>query len=649
MLSEARAARLAARAGRRRGDGARTVSASRAWGRLVAAGDQGDGNAAAAVWRAWLAGPDDELWQTLVRWRGLETLTEDVFAAVETSAAGDRAAIGAFCTSRGLAPDDRIRQALFHTLTGQAAALRAADPDGSLLAVAYRAADTHTRAGVREALISAHELNLVRAIVSEPVAVATMTPAEREHLTGQLAARRDWPALWHLVQNLPLADAVTSMRLFRDRWQASDDSRAVFGQLARADPDRISSARSALLTPQPLPIHVDGVPGYCAFSLDGRQIGVWHTRSRPNAPYKRKVSLSLFTLPDGSCIRDHVCADRNPLTGVIIGDAIFEPRRREHDYVPRNVLVRRDSTRTKVLGQMRSGERIMPYLTGFMLAETHAPTDTTLRFYDSRGRLVHAVDLSRDLENRWNRHFLAADPVSGRLAARWDQQDAGSRLQIYDRYGASQVAISAPGAVSFRRYVDACFCGEDAVITTEYTDQDDGEARLWRVTGDQLALQGTVRCPGGGHPVAIPARGVIAVVSWRVEQGIGYLDAKTLAQINPPGELAHITPSSLWSSPDRRSLAWTAYPSQRVDVLFDAYAAAAAPVADRPVAAMTPADLHTVSSALSGTDPAAATRPFLELLQACLRHRFASEVAIGGTGLAAAGHADIALSTPADE
>jgi hypothetical protein len=49
----------------------------------------------------------------------------------------------------------------------------------------------------------------------------------------------------------------------------------------------------------------------------------------------------------------------------------------------------------------------------------------------------------------------------------------------------------------------------------------------------------------------------------------------------------------------------------------------------QPMSAMTPADLSAVMGALRYRDLFPATRPVLELLAACLEHRFGGDVAIG--------------------
>jgi hypothetical protein len=65
MMSPPRAQRLARRAARRRPDGSPGPLARRALRVLARRGRRGDQNLADAGWQAWLAHPDDELWQAL--------------------------------------------------------------------------------------------------------------------------------------------------------------------------------------------------------------------------------------------------------------------------------------------------------------------------------------------------------------------------------------------------------------------------------------------------------------------------------------------------------------------------------------------------------------------------------------------------------
>jgi hypothetical protein len=159
MLSERRAAWLARGAAWRRRDGSRRLLARPAWNRLVRAGDAGDQAAAEAVWRAWLQNPDDEGWELLTRWRPPSPAEAACAAAITGNGA-----VAAFCARRGLAPADPARRAAFFLLTGQAGQLRAADPDGALLALAYAGAGQDERARLRAAMAGTGDFDLMRVV-----------------------------------------------------------------------------------------------------------------------------------------------------------------------------------------------------------------------------------------------------------------------------------------------------------------------------------------------------------------------------------------------------------------------------------------------------------------------------------------------------
>jgi hypothetical protein len=247
VLSARRAAWLAARAARRRSDGSRGPLAWLAWRQLVRAGDQGRQDAISAVWAAWVRAPTGaaggEFWEALSRWREPQGLAEDVFeaAADPERVPAERAAIGDFCRQHGLPSQDAIRRAMFWVLTGQAGQHGADDPDGRLLAVGYGLSAEPIRQALRSPLASVGDLDVVRVVGGH---AGQLTAEERGYLSRHLVSHRDWAGLWHLARDLPLTEAVATMRLLRDGWEPGGESdRALFSQLAQADPEAI--ARSA--------------------------------------------------------------------------------------------------------------------------------------------------------------------------------------------------------------------------------------------------------------------------------------------------------------------------------------------------------------------------------------------------------------------
>ncbi len=194
-----RAATLARQAGRRDAGKPRGIRGRLAWRRLGRSGDRGDEHAIEAAWQEWLRRPDEEFWALLSRWREAEPLAEAVFtaAADPDRAMVHRAAIGEFCTRHGMVPGDPVRQAGFYALTAQSQQQHALDPDGTLLATAYRGADQRARAALREAVAGDVDLDVVRVVSGGSGSeLEALTKTERDYLRDRLAKRREWARLW---------------------------------------------------------------------------------------------------------------------------------------------------------------------------------------------------------------------------------------------------------------------------------------------------------------------------------------------------------------------------------------------------------------------------------------------------------------------
>jgi hypothetical protein len=197
------------------------------------------------LWRAWLAGPEERIWTVLPPYVQGRVFAEAVNPA---RSAAERAAIGAFCAAHGQAPPDTAERAMFYVLTGQLVQHRAADPDGALLAVAFRRARGPARVLVRQTLVEAGDLDLIGVIAGtgrdRPAAI---TADEAGYLIGQLAGQRDWAVLWELAQDLPAASAVAALARFPDGWQpAGERDQALFSCLAHVSAKRIARARNSL-------------------------------------------------------------------------------------------------------------------------------------------------------------------------------------------------------------------------------------------------------------------------------------------------------------------------------------------------------------------------------------------------------------------
>ncbi|MDQ1042481.1 hypothetical protein [Streptomyces sp. V4I2] len=178
VLSTEDAARLVRQATRRRADGSRGMRARWAWRQLLRACAQGDPVAQEALRTAELPAPD----------------VLDLLAA---------------------APEEPTDQAAYLTLIGQHAQRQALDPDGSLLALAYRATRPQIRERLRTALATAGDSTAIRVVITgdRRDRLATLSYDEADYLSRQLAHHHDWDELRRLATDLPLAAAATAAGL----------------------------------------------------------------------------------------------------------------------------------------------------------------------------------------------------------------------------------------------------------------------------------------------------------------------------------------------------------------------------------------------------------------------------------------------------
>jgi hypothetical protein len=711
------AARLRRRADRRRRNGDRSVFARFALSTLIRAGDRGDQAAVDEVWAMWRSEPDEMLWERLACWRrpardagwdpglrGVSLVALDegsvgdaafrtalIEAAVRMdhpigeiarrrvlagdqevvdtvcAAATARPALVPFCVEHGLAPSDPVDGAVFFLLTGQAEHYRAADPDGSLIALGYEAATADVRTRLRTAMVDAGDLDVARILVGTGPRDGRIQLAAGEvvYLTARLAARRAWAEMWRLAQHLPLVDAVTTARLV-DGWRPPHDrDRVLFDRLTGADPEPLAEARRDLTTFGVTRIEVPGSVEVGAFSPDGRRLAVLTTpNSRPG-----QDAISVFDLAGGRLVERYeltpglryvltTTAVRLHVQFVPLGQGLIAANPQllpgTHDV---HSGLRWYSDGHAEEWESRPVVRALvpsPARGGGFVAYTR---DGELEFRGPDGDLVSAVRLRAELGP--DRAFgtvraLAIEPGSGRLAV------AGDGLAVFDARDDAHVRLLAherlPGSPTI---YGAAFLDQDRLVTTDMSM--DRAVRRWRLTGNRLDWRTAPAGPAASDtsgptagltdrvrsPIVIPQRGEVAVID---RQGdVRYVDAERLAAIDEPRELTGHVGHQLWAAPGSglHALGGDGY----VDVVSPAHSPAVAALADRPPAEMTPGDLATVSAALRDLSPGSAARPFLELLHDCLEHRFASDVQLGTATPATGGPHDIALAdgTEADE
>jgi len=635
VLSEWRAASLAARAERDGSRRWRPRRADRAWRILEQAGDSGDRTAIDAVWQSWCRVRDDRRWQLLIRWRGLPALARDVLAAATDPArtAQDRAALASFCARHGLAvaPAGETERVLFYALTGQFDQCRAVDPDASMLAVGYQAAGEPARAALRQALADSGDMDLVRVIAARPRdqdqgrAAAPAADAERAYLIGELARRRDWDRLWRLVPDFPLTDAVAAVQRLTADWRpGAEAGRRLLALLAAADPARIQEAATPAITRLTMVRGLEWI-AYPRVAADGSAI-VMSCRSR--TPFGR--SRLWYELPSG-----------RRLPG---------PRAAELD---------------RSLG-------VVPVRDGFMVAESHRllhrtgtagerPRDVTpagLRLADGAGAII----------------CVASEPHQG-LISLVVQRAPGVPDDLfvlgpdYEPVGHVSVPV-ADGLLT----VWIAFCGPGLLIT-RHGDTRDYLGRLdiyqarrlrsWRV-GPDIAAEGETELPPGNSPSVwvrpLPVAGLIEIYSFQSHR---YLDARSFQPAQVPVCLSRAFRggmdgrySGMELTPDgSHAVKWTATVFDPEDPHYlllseievhDLQRQHVSELLRRPLADFRPADLEALAGTAIPACRSAVDVGGLSLLRDCLEWRFGAEIQIAGASspgpLATDGDDDIALS-----
>ncbi|MDO0931124.1 hypothetical protein QQY66_05300 [Streptomyces sp. DG2A-72] len=244
-LAAPHAARLTELAARRRGDGSRGLRARRAWRQLVRACAAGDPAALEAVRAAAGDLPEPDVLDLL--------------------------AVG---------PQEPAGRAAYLTLLGQREQRQAMDPDGALLALAYRAAEPDVRERLRRAMAAAGETDVIRVVVTgdRRDRMAEMTDDELDYLAHELAEHRRWDELRRLALDLPLAKATATARVL-----PADERGALLTTLAEISPEQLAATIERL--PRKSVISCAGGSGRPAsFSPDQAELAVAAPQTLPGMP-----------------------------------------------------------------------------------------------------------------------------------------------------------------------------------------------------------------------------------------------------------------------------------------------------------------------------------------------------------------------------
>lgn len=618
------------------------ASARRAWARLSRRGRRGDQVAIDEAWRLWLRRPIDKVWEALSRWqrpvvagphvcpslvalgRGDVSAPNMQAALIDTAARTDHpigdiarnrilaepdlqvideicdiaarnpdGLLASWCREHRLAPADPVQRAVFFVLTGQAEQHRAADPDGALLALGYRAATRHRRDQLRAAMVAGGALDLVRVVIGADRR-SLPTTDEITYLSGALAARRDWAGLWRLVGNLRLVDAVRVVRQFDPAWRPRDDEqRRLFERLAAADPDAIALGRDHLFNAGPAVPHVTDLPGEIvsvSFSPDGRRLVVASTTSPSSG------MVSVFELPTLTPIENYPLSSLTPRCILTVDDGVL---------VGGDRLIRlRDGIVETVDGVSGPVHMLSPHNQGFVALEQNS-----LLVGGRDGELACRVSLTSGFDVR----KIAVEPGTARVAT----AHQGGGMSIIDPLAGAVLAdLPAPDVTGM------CFLGPDQIV---------GGSRLlylWRLDADRLTQLTHARVPRGEirDVVAVPQRGEVAILTGGAGDGTGsvhHYDAGTLAPVHEQRDLGSWAGTGLWSSPGGEYRALTGPHEIRVFVT----AHPAARWLDRPLSEATPADLAAVIDA--ERESPAGGQPFLRLLVDILRDRFTTDISLG--------------------
>jgi len=651
------AGRLARWAGSARSAGPTRWRARWAARRLARAGDRGDQHPVDAVWAAWLAVPAAPLWTLLDRWRrpagaadrgaslvalgagraedpvvraalveaagradhpvGVTARRRIVAAAdpalVEAVCAAAAAPLGSalvpFCAEHGLVPADPVRRAVFFLLTARPGRYRAADPDGSLLATGYAAADAVERMRLRVAMVDAGELDLVRIVAGAGrERVTAIDRMETDYLAARLVDRADWAGLWRLLRDVPLGAALDLAGRIPVAGRPTDPAgRSLLAALAGAAAEVAAAAAAPYRHRGTLP----GLPGDVSFAPDGSQVAVlnWASHAAGSAP----PVLAMYELPGGEpawAYRFTGPAAHNQVLRVAHAGAGTAVVGRPLAAVAAGRLVRTTAT-------------IQPWIDGpAQLPGGVAGLDglhRLLRFGAPAGEPGQPTDRLEltDGPAPQGYEFLRSEPVSGQLLFytsayrnRKTLAEIGGpdRLLLRDAAGAPARA-DYPGEI---RRVE--FAGPDRLVVVGRGLPGTGSAgpvqlppglsvSRWTRHGDRLVLAAaTGVADDRGFGLLLAANAVHVDGRW--------FDVDDLAPVRP----ARVSwPAPVWWSADGTWLATRGDPAADAPPGLDLYQLRVpAPVVrllDRPMAALRPADLDTVEAAAAAAgaapDPAA--------------------------------------------
>ena len=625
------------------------------------------------LWRMWLARPDDALWRPLSRWQ-IPGSAEDVRAlslvAIEPDpqrlavadlraalldaagrddhpiaamaqrtivAAGDQGLVdavceaamahpglAAFCRANRFAPADPVRRVMFFVLTGQQNQLQGLDPDGSLLALGYAGADQPTRTRLQRAMLSSGGLDLVRVLVGEDRRgrIQTMTNPEVRYLAEQLAARGAWSDLWHIVLDLPLARGVRLMALFTGGWRpADDDSFELFARLRAVDPNTIERGVNEMRTSWPLAVR------QARIMFHGR---VNDVSFAPDAPHLAVAGTArvagIVDLVHGRLTERYDGFGASVGRVLHVGGGMFLAGERTNNKANTCRVLRCTDRRTETAARVRGSITSLARVgAGRFVAGTRAGDLLLGAVGDAAPNAVPVSRLGLDREQDWPR-AVAVDPAGERLAI------LGRSLTLTDAAASHVLARGYQQTVVAR----AVLLDRDVLATADQS----GHVSLLRRSQDVLRPTGQTSVVGLGGLACAAARRQVVIASR--SGNLHFCDQATLAALGVVRGPGDGDATSLHIAPRGDFLAVGS--DAGFTDLYDLRVGDVPAIATRPLAAMVPAHLGALTAARRTRTVTGPPAEVLDLLQACLEHRFRFDIEISDTVTLAAGEYDIALS-----
>ncbi|MWA07316.1 hypothetical protein F8568_044720 [Actinomadura sp. LD22] len=624
-----------------------------------------------SLWATWIKRPSDELWEVLAGWgrpaasgkyeplsvvaigtdpilfqqegyrRALiealamrehpiseiavgkfHALRDQTLVDMVCEAAQSNADLVPFCKEHRLAPKDPVKRVVFFLLTGQPEQHHGMDPDGSLLSLAYASVSQEDRIRVRQAMLAAGELDLVRVIVGDDrrAQIQNMTSGEIRYLAEQLAHRKEWANLWTLVQDLPIGVGIRLMRLFEGWAPRDEDGRRVYELFREADPAEIEAAYKRLDKNWPLAlhqatIHFHGRVNDVSFASDAPLLAVAGGKQVAGV-----IDLSAARLVERyGGFRSSVGRVLHVGRGAVIAAERTSGLRR------RCRIVRCAEGDVRTLYETKGGSVTSLALTsddGAFAAGTRS------------GRLVTAAPLGGPVtsqpvtafglrEGDWPRS-IAAHRRAGQIAVlgRWlcltDPSWLWSVLARVDRVIARADFIAAGTLV----------CAEQS-----------GTIRIVRFNGRQLGQATEMRVDGLGGLATSPESDRLVVAD--LSGDLHFFKSETFepdgTYRTDDGERA----TGITISPSGDFLAM-GHDGGRTD-LFDLRVSEVPDISLKPMVNLVPRHLGIVDSARKSHEVHPEVRKLLELLHTCLEYRFRFDIEIGDAVALSAGEYDISL------